>query len=81
MWYVYWFIYNVEKSLDEVKALAQQYLDNGSVTDLNSLLREFIDRDGHVAIHFAASRNHIDTATWILENDPGCVFNLFDWFD
>lgn len=81
LWYVYWFVYNIEKSLDEVKALAQQYLDNGSVSDLNSLFREFIDGDGHVAIHFAASRNHIDTATWILENDPGCVFNLFDWFD
>ena len=64
---------NIEKQLDDVKALAQRYLDSGSVTSLDSLFREFVDGEGHTAIHFAASRNHIDTAKWILEEDPECV--------
>lgn len=63
----------IEKQLDEVKTLANRYLEDGNISDLNSLFREFIDGDGHAAIHFAASRNRIDTAKWILDIDPGCV--------
>lgn len=66
----------VEKTLEDVQALANRLLESGGVTSLNSLFREFVDGDGHVAIHFAASRNHIDTAQWILEQDPGCVYSL-----
>ena len=60
-----------------MKALATQFLERGTVSDLTSLFREFIDGDGHAAIHFAASRNRIHTAQWILENDAGCVCILF----
>ena len=66
----------IEKNTEEVIALAQRYLDNGSVSSFDSLFREFIDGEGHTAIHFAASRNALDTAKWILEKDPGCVFSI-----
>ena len=68
----------LEKSLDEVKLLADQYITAGSVSNLKSLFEELSDAEGHRTIHFAVSRNHIDTVNWILDNDPDCVSGL-EW--
>ena len=54
-------------------------MDNGIVSSFDSLFREFIDGEGHTAIHFAASRNAIDTVKWILEKDPGCVCSFYSF--
>lgn len=61
-----------------MKALADQYIAAGSVSNLKSLFEELSDAEGHRTIHFAVSRNHMDTVNWILDNDPECVRDV-EW--
>lgn len=56
-----------------MKALADKYIAAGSVSSLKSLFEELSDAEGHKTIHFAVSRNHLDTVNWILDNDSECV--------
>lgn len=65
--------YPIEKSCEEVKQLGETLVREGKVSSLLSLLNELSDGEGHKAIHFAVSRNHLDTVKWILEIDPECV--------
>lgn len=71
----------IEKSCEEVKTLAQTLVSEGKVSSLTSLMIELSDGEGHKAIHFAVSRNHLDTVKWILEIDPGSVSTFsFSYF-
>lgn len=45
----------------------------GKVSSLKALIAELSDGEGHKSIHFAVSRNHLDTTTWFLEEDPESV--------
>ena len=45
----------------------------GKVSSLKALIAELSDGEGHKSIHFAVSRNHLDTTTWFLDEDPESV--------
>ena len=66
----------VEQSCEEVKKLGETLVSEGKVSSLSSLMKELSDGEGHKAIHFAVSRNHLDTVKWILEIDPESVSPL-----
>ena len=65
--------YPIEKSCEVVRQLGETLVREGKVSSLLSLMRELSDGEGHKAIHFAVSRNHLDTVKWILEIDPESV--------
>lgn len=67
------FVSSVEGKLRNVKALATIYVMKKQVESVRSLLEEFKDGEGHIAIHFAANRGYVDICEWILQEYPECV--------
>ena len=67
----------VEKPFEDVRVLADRLVKEGNVSSINALISELSDGDGHKAIHFAVSRNHLDTTKWILDEDSSSV-QIFD---
>lgn len=57
-----------------MKKLADSLISEGKVSSLKSLLCELSDGEGHKAIHFAVSRDRLDTVKWILDIDPESVY-------
>ena len=64
---------SIEKSFEEVRDLAEQLVVEDKISSLHSLISEVCDGSGHKTIHFAVSRNQLETTQWILEIDPTCV--------
>ena len=67
------FTSSVEGKIRNVKALATIYVMKKQVESVRSLLEEFKDGEGHIAIHFAANRGYVDICEWILQEYPECV--------
>lgn len=67
------FASSVEGKIRNVKALATIYVMKKQVESVRSLLEEFKDGEGHIAIHFAANRGYVDICEWILQEYPECV--------
>lgn len=67
------FASSAEGKLRNVKALATIYVMKKQVESVRSLLEEFNDGEGHIAIHFAANRGYVDICEWILQEYPECV--------
>ena len=63
----------IERPFEEVRILADKLVAEEKVSSHHTLISELCDGDGHKAIHFAVSRNHLDTSKWILEEDPSSV--------
>ena len=66
----------VEQPYQNVRTLAEQYVAEGKVSSMKALIAELSDGEGHKSIHFAVSRNHLDTTTWFLDEDPESVRSL-----
>ena len=64
---------SVEKPFEEVRDLAEQLVAEDKISSIHSLISEVCDGSGHKTIHFAVSRNQLETTQWILEIDPTCV--------
>ena len=64
---------SIEKSFEEVRDLAEQLVAEDKISSIHSLISEVCDGSGHKTIHFAVSRNQLETTQWILEIDPTCV--------
>ena len=67
------YLQSVEKPFEEVRDLAEQFVAEGKISSIHSLISEVCDGSRHKTIHFAVSRNQLETTQWILEIDPSCV--------